>query len=337
MPTLNDIAQKANVSISTVSRCLRKDAKLSINSETRKRIFLIAHDLGYRNPSIESVQLNTIVIHKDSHFVSNIDNGYYYDVRAGIEEETSFYGDACRFVPVSQLENEKSQFDSVIIVGNYSPKQIDFIKGITARAQKVFVGKLNFMPEAIDTISYDVHSCVDMALQRLLDSGLSKFIFIDGVDKCGIPAFYHKIFSVNEFIERNPSMKLVSYLECPEFGSSQGYQTMKEYIEKGGVVPEAVFAANDPLAIGAMKALNEKNYGIGSQVSVISINGDDSGEWTNPRLTSISLQSRLMGKEAVKILHYRVENPESIPRFTVFQPVLIERDSVKRNLFPDCM
>jgi LacI family transcriptional regulator len=188
------------------------------------------------------------------------------------------------------------------------------------------------MPEAIDTISYDVHACVDMALQHLLDSGISEFMFIDGVDRCNIPEFYQKIYSVNEFVSRHPSMKLVSFIQCSEFGSFYGYQAMKDYIEKNGKLPQAVFAANDPLAIGVMKALHEKGYAVGSGVSVISINGDDSGEWTNPRLTSVSLQSRQMGREAVRLLHYRVENPESIPRFTVFQPVLLKRDSIRNGI-----
>jgi len=330
MPTLKDIAQAAGVSVPTVSRCLKKDPNLSIRSETTQRIFSIAHKLGYRNINNEPKKLNIIIIHKDSHFISNIDNGYYYDVRSGIEEETSFDGDTSRFVPISQLENEKVPFDSAIIVGNYSPDQIHFILDFTSKAQKVFVGKLNFMPEAIDTISYDVHTCVEMAMQRLVQSNIREFVFIDGVDMCSIPKYYQKIYNVQDFISRNPSMKLAKFIECPEFGSANGYQAMKSYINRNKTMPEAVFAANDPLAIGAMKALNEGNYAIGSDVSVISINGDDSGEWTNPRLTSISFQSRQMGIEAVRVLHHRAENPASIPRFTVFQPVLIERDSVRK-------
>ena len=330
MPTLKDIAQEAGVSVPTVSRCLKKDPNLSIRSETTMRIFSIARKLGYKNMNNEPKKLNILVIHKDSHFISNIDNGYYYDVRAGIEEETSLDGDACRFIPISQLENDKAPFDSVIIVGNYSPEQIGLILDLTAKAQKVFIGKLNFMPEAIDTISYDVHTCVEIAMQRLVRSNIREFVFIDGADKCSIPLYYQKIHNVHEFINRNPSMKLVEFIECPEFGSAYGYQAMKEYMSKHEKMPEAVFAANDPLAIGAIKALNECNYAIGSDISVISINGDDSGEWTNPRLTSISFHSRQMGIEAVRVLHHRMENPASIPRFTVFQPELIERDSVRK-------
>jgi len=330
MTKLKDIAREAGVSISTVSRCLKKDPNLSIKSETTKRIFAIAHKLGYKNINNEQKKLNILTIHKDSHFISNIDNGYYYDVRAGIEEETSYNGDTCRFVPMSQLENERAPFDSALIVGNYSPDQINCILNFASKVQKVFVGKLNFMPEAIDTISYDVHACVEMVMQRLAQSNIREFIFIDGVDTCSIPMYYQKIYSVKDFIKRNPAMKSIKFIESPEFGSTYGYQVMKEYISKNKTIPEAIFAANDPLAIGAMKALNESNYEIGSDVSVISINGDDSGEWTNPRLTSVSFHARQMGIEAVRVLHHRMENPASIPRFTVFQPVLIERDSVRK-------
>lgn len=331
MTTLKDVASEAGVSIATVSRCLRRDPKLSITSETTDKIFTIARKLGYKSITNEQTKLNIIVIHKDSHFVSNIDNGYYYDVRSGIEEKTSLYGDMCRFVPVSQLKNEKTPFDSAIIVGNYPPELTDSILSFAKGAHKVFVGKLCFMPEPIDTISYDVHACVDMALQRLVKSGIKKFVFIDGVDKCSIPQFYQKIFNVREFIDRNPGLDLVEFIECSDFGSAYGYQAMKDYLANNKTLPEALFAANDPLAIGAMKALNESNIAVGSEISVISINGDDSGEWTNPRLTSISLHSRQMGIEAVETLHQRARQPASVPRFTVFQPKLIERDSIRKT------
>lgn len=332
MVTLKDIANELGISIATVSRCLRQDPKLSIGVKTREQIFSTAQKLGYKKNAPIQEKLNIIVIHKDSHFVSNIDNGYYYDVRSGIEEQTSAYDDTCRFVPVSQLTNETAPFDSAIIVGNYPPEQTHMILSFVHKANKVFIGKQCFHPEAIDIISYDINACVNLALEHLKEAGIKSLLFIDGVDKCSIPAYHQRVFSVREFIRNNPEMNLISFIETPEFGSKYGYEAMKEYLASNKPLPEAIFAANDPLAIGVMKALNEANIAVGSEISVISINGDDSGEWTNPRLTSVSYHSRQMGIEAIEMIHQRAQRPESISRFVVFQPQLIERDSVRKQV-----
>ena len=328
--TLRDVAAQAGVSISTVSRCLRNDRTLSLSSETRDRVFAVARALNYRNMNITAPHLDAMVIHKDSHFLNNIDKTYYYDIRSGIEHRMSIDGDTCRFVRLSQLENEKRPFNSAIIVGNYSPSQMEWMMGLLGEVPIVFVGKVNFMPEGYDSISYDAHGCVMLAMERLRSAGIRTVLFIDGKDVCEIPPFYHKRCAIEYFIAQNPDMQLIGVLECEQFSSEFGYSTMREYLEQGRAVPEGIFVAHDPLAIGVIKALQEKDVPIGSEVSVISINGSDSGEWTNPRLTSINIHARQMGEEAVRMLRQRLEEPSSLTRFTVFKPDLIERDSVRK-------
>ena len=328
--TLRDIAAQAGVSISTVSRCLRNDRTLSLSSETRDRVFAVARALNYRNMNNQTQHLDTMVIHKDSHFLNNLDKTYYYDIRSGIEQGMSVDGDTCRFVRLSQLESEKRPFNSAIIVGNHSPSQMEWMMGLLGEVPIVFVGKVNFMPEGYDSISYDVHGCVMLAMERLHNAGIRTVMFIDGKDVCEIPSFYHKRCAIEYFIAQNHDMQLIEVLECDQFSSDFGYSAMKGYLEQGKAVPEGIFVAHDPLAIGVIKALQEKGAPIGSEVSVISINGSDSGEWTNPRLTSINIHAKQMGEEAVRMLHRRLEDPTSLTRFTVFKPDLIERDSVRK-------
>jgi LacI family transcriptional regulator len=329
MTTLKDIAQEAGVSISTVSRCLRRDPKLSLTRETTQRIVETARRLGYRSVDGYARKLNLVVIHKDSHFAQGIDNGYDFAVGAGIEEETINSGDSCRFLSITQLGTEKLDFDSVLVVGNYTAGQTREIMDFASDAPVVFIGKLNFMPEGIDTVSYDVHACVELAMNRLLAAGVRDFLFIDVVDRCEIPRFYHKIFSVRDFIDLHPSMRLRTFIETEDSSSEYGYRTMTKYIAGGGVVPEGVFAANDSLAIGIAKALTEHGYAIGKDTSMVSIGGEGYGIWTTPALTSVTFHARMMGIEAVRLARYRLDNPFATARFVVFQPELIERDSVR--------
>lgn len=328
MTTLKDIAQDAGVSISTVSRCLRRDPKLSLTRETTQRIVETARRLGYKSIDGYARKLNLIVIHKDSHFAQSIDNGYYFDVRAGIEEETINNGDSCRFLSITQLDMEKLAFDSVLVVGNYTAAQTRKIMDFAGNAPIVFIGKLNFMPEGIDTISYDVHACVELAMTRLLEASVRDVLFIDVVDHCEIPRFYHKIFSVRDYIDLHPSMRLSRFIETEDSSSEYGYRTMTKYLDDGGTVPEGVFAANDSLAIGIAKALTEHGYAIGKDTSMVSIGGEGYGVWTTPALTSVTFHARQMGIEAVRLARYRLDNPFATARFIVFQPELIERDSV---------
>ena len=217
------------------------------------------------------------------------------------------------------------------MIGNYTAGQQCSILEFIGEKPFIAVGKLNFLPEGYDTVSYDAHGALVLALDALRKANVKNFLFVEGKDMADIPFFYQKITSINAYINEHPEMHLESFIQSKDFGSDYGYMAIKEYLEQGGIIPEGIFTANDPLAIGVIKGLTKKGYKIGSQISLVSINGDNVGEWTTPRLTSVDIKAHQMGIEAVALLHQKIDFPSSEPRFVSFKPVLVERDSIWRK------
>ncbi len=331
MVRIQDIAKAANVSPATVSRCLRKDPTLSISSETGKRIYDIALEMGYKNLKPLEVPNEFLVIHKDSHFLDHIDNGYYFSIRSGIEDEIARGHDICRFIPISRLDSENLSYSSVLVMGNYTPEDIQHVVSSVSSDNIVFIGKLNFLPEGFDTITYDVHGCVKLCMDALREAGITQLLFIDGKDHCMIPEHYLKVTHVRDYVAHHPEMQLKGILESEGFGSNAGYKAIKTFLEQGNALPQAIFTATDPLAIGVMKALNEQGLKVGVDTSLVSINGDNAGQWSSPPLTTVDFHSREMGIEAVKIARDRLANKSALPKCVFFKPRLIERESIKQK------
>ncbi len=330
MVRIQDIARAANVSPATVSRCLRKDPTLSINSETGKRIYDIAREMGYRNIKKIETPNEFIVIHKDSHFQDHIDNGYYFAIRNGIEQEVAKNGDTCRFVPMSRLEAEmgKGPATAVLVIGNYPPNEISMIRNLSQTQNIVFVGKMNFLPEGLDTVTYDANECVKIELDQLRNAGIFEFLFVDGKNRYELPLDCCKIHHVRTYLAAHPQMHMAEYIECDGFGSDAGYQAIGSYFQTHHEAPKAIFAATDPLAIGIMKGLSERGFIAGKDTSIVSINGDNSASWAMPSLTTINIHSTVMGCEAVRIARQRMEDPTLPTRWVCFQPTLVEGKSI---------
>ncbi|PKL26925.1 MAG: hypothetical protein CVV46_14125 [Spirochaetae bacterium HGW-Spirochaetae-2] len=329
MVRIKDIAEAANVSPATVSRCLNKDPSLSISTETGKKIYETALALGY--PKLKALDKSEefLVIHKEDHFHDHVDNGYYFSIRSGIEEIIAMNGDICRFVSISKLEVEDKIYSGVIVIGNYRSADIEQIMKFVRNDNIVFVGKLNFYPECFNTVTYNVNLCVNLALDALKEKGYRQLLFLDGKDHYQIPQEYLKITHVMHYLELHRELVLKEYLECDGFGFDAGYRRMKEYLKRNkGPLPEAIFAATDPIGIGVIKALAEEHIVVGKDIHIISMNGSNACTLITPTLTSVDYHSRAMGREAAILVKESVRKQQRISKCVFFAPRIIEGGSL---------
>ena len=185
------------------------------------------------------------------------------------------------------------------------------------------MGKLNFYPECFDTVTYNVGLCVYLALGAIRDKGFRQFLFFDGKDCFQIPQDYLKITHVWNYLSFYHELSLVEYIECDGFGSDAGYKSMKEYRKKhNSPLPEAIFAATDPIGIGIIKALSEEQIAVGKDVHIISMNGTNAGKWVSPAITSVDFHSKVMGKEAAILVKENAKKKERIPKCVSFAPFI---------------
>lgn len=330
MATMDDIARQTGVSKGTVSRALRQDPTLSITEETRDRIFKAAEELGYhlKKERLLSYTCNLAVIHKESHFLNQIDNAFYFSVRYGIEMMCHEKRVQFTFIPYNLLERQPISYDGLIMIGGYTKEQMQYVRDLAKTIPCVHVGKCNYCPNDFDCVSSDVRDSVYQAMDALNEAGEKKILYLGGQDIDGIGEEYRKSHFFTKYITEHEHMSCAGIVEGSH-GSESGYCMMKNWLNNHDVLPDGIFVSNDPIAIGAIRALNENGIAVPGDVSVIGLNGDTPGEMTSPPLATVDVHTMEMGKEAVKLLMERIETKSSIRKKIMFQATLIRRKSIK--------
>ena len=329
MATLEDVASAAGVAVTTVSRALRNDATLKITPETRKRIFSAAEQVGYeqKRQKILQARKNIVIVHKDTHFDNQMDNAYYFSMRTGQENACMERGISYRYVPQSMLRHQAEVCDGAVIMGNFSREEVDSIAEAVKTPHLVFTGLMNFYPERMDWITYDVYGAVELMVRCLADQGVDTVVYFGGDETPDILPRYSKrqVFS---------SLAGESGLVCREsvygaHGTENGCRMMLEWLDKGEKLPDAFAASNDPIAIGMLKALAQRGIRVPEDVSVISINGDSPGEFMNPPLTTVDVLTKQLGAETIYALLDQMETGRTYYKKVEFAPRLLKRGSVR--------
>ncbi len=330
MATLKDIANRANVSQATVSRVLNNDESLSVSEDTRHRIVTIADELGY-SKHLKSAN-NSQVRQKLAIFQwysqqEELNDLYYYSIRIGIEKRAQELGyDIIRFFHDDQLSLDDTVV-GIIAIGKFSKNQIINLEKLSDNL--VFVDS--------DTLNSG-HHCVttdfDHSVMKVLDYFLSK-----GLSKIGMIAGEERTSDLKEDIidQRFRTFRNYTfengiynprYVFIGEFSAKSGYHLMKDAINTlGEQLPQAFFVANDTLAIGALRALQEVGIQVPNQVSLISFNDTPLTEQVFPTLSSITVFTEEMGATAVDILNKQLVHPRNSVTMTRLGTKLTLRDS----------
>jgi len=160
--------------------------------------------------------------------------------------------------------------------------------------------------------------------QHLVQHGHRKIAMLTG--NLTIPTLYTVYEGYQEALESN-GLKLDEriVIDVKEFSYQAGYRAALQLIENH-LLPSAIFAAGDMLAIGAMKALRENAIRIPEDVAIIGYNDIDVCGFVAPALTSITIPMEKMGEESAKLL-IALMNKQNIPR----QPLTMPTELVIRG------
>lgn len=330
LATIKEIADKANVSIGTVSRVLNNDKTLTVLEETRERILNIAKELNYtkkvkvRKNISETHSIGIVMsISKEMEF----DDPYFLTIRQGIEKQCLKVG--IRIAEVVRVGEGKleslANYSGVVIVGELNSERIIALQSYNKNL--VFV---NSSPnsEMFDSVISDLKGCAEKALNHLFHLGHKKVGFIGGVDtECqnknqGCKEVRREVY---EEILTKKGLLDEKNIYFANWSTANGYELMKKAIKKGDL-PTAFFVASDPMAIGAIRALLESNIGVPDEVAIVSVDDIEMAAFVSPPLTTVKMYSEQMGRVAVNLILERISGRE-IPLKVEVPTKLIIRDS----------
>jgi LacI family transcriptional regulator len=323
--TLHDIARIAGVSAQTVSRVLN-DQK-GVSEETRKRIQQIIDEMNYQ-PNIAARVLNsqrTFLLE-----VILVDVGYMGEIGDTIAEMAKTAKDAnyniiFTITTTSELEVTLKQSAARMIDGfillaprlNASDDEIIRIsRGIP------FVRMSNQLGTSIPSVTYDFRQGTQTLMQYLLTLGHRYIAEISGpLDQLNALARHEEweTFLVSHHLPLGPSVAV-------NYGIQSGYDAALKLLQSGEVFT-AVFAGNDDLALGALRAFSDANIRVPEEVSVIGFDDARHAAFIRPSLTTIRLDLVSLGRIAAKYLIEIIEDETLIPHQRVLTPELIVRES----------
>ncbi len=162
------------------------------------------------------------------------------------------------------------------------------------------------------------------ATQHLIDHGHHKIAMLSG--NLSIPTLNSVYIGYQEALEKNNlSLDNRLVIDVNEFSYHAGYLATQKLIEEK-ILPSAIFAAGDMLAIGAMKALREHSIHIPEDVAIVGYNDINVSDFISPSLTSVTILSEKMGEESANLLIQLMKKKE-----TSRQPIIMPTELVIRE------
>lgn len=327
MATLKDIATAAGVSAATVSRILNEDPDMSVQAETRQRVLDAAKTLHYiKKPRVQAKPSFTVGIVQWYSFQQESEDNYYLLIRQGIEyycSENSLHV-ARAFKNDTNYGEILNQVDALLCIGKFSAEEIRRFQAISSNLVLLDMA----VPDpSITTLAMDFPSAVASALGYLAGLGHRRIGFLGGREYVGGNELFPDS-RMETFLSYCAAHQIehLPYIAEGRFSVESGYQMMDAMI-KAGPLPTAIFAANDPIAIGAMRAINDHGLQIPVDISILGFNDISMAAFTTPPLTTIHAPSRDMGRFGACIASQAAKMNASTALKITLPCYLIERSS----------
>lgn len=327
MATIKDIAELAGVSIATVSRVLNYDSSLSVGDETKKRIFEVAEQLSYKKKPARKLETGKIALLQWYTEKEELEDLYYMSIRLGVENQSRQMGfSVAKYFQDNYGDLKQDEIQGLIAIGKFSHKQIKGLESITSNI--VFVDT-SPDEEQFDSIVIDFEKATKKVIDHYLKNGHEKIGYIGGRE-----VFKDKTSTIEDPREVTFKTYLAeqgvlneAFMYVGSFSVNDGHSLMKKAIhEHGENLPTAFFAANDSLAVGALRALLEEGISVPSRVNIIGVNDISISKYVFPSLSTVKVYTELMGETAVNTLAERIEGRKTAKKITISTQLII-RDS----------
>jgi DNA-binding LacI/PurR family transcriptional regulator len=334
--TIKDVAKRVNCSISTVSRAFND--KYDIRKEKRDFILSVAEEMGYSpNPIAKSLLkqcTNQIGI-----VVPEFTNAFFPEVIMGIQEVFLSKGYQVLIMQSSEshqneIKNiktmENNMVDGLIVSLSQESKNVDYLQSLINKGFPLVL--FNRVSDELQTskVIIDDYKCAFFATEHLIYEGYKNIYHFAGPE--GMK------FSQNRkkgFINALKKHKIeVSDNKIIQTGLmiSDGEKAMEALILSNNL-PDAIFAVNDPTAIGAMKTLKKHGYRIPEDVALVGFTESKLAELIDPPLTSVAQPTFEIGQTTAKLLLEQIECKGAYtPKTVVLEGKLnIRASSIKVN------
>ena len=318
MATIVDVARRANVAISTVSNIL--NGTKYVSDEVTEKVMRAVEELNYEIDPVAR-NMKSARSHNIGVVITNSSRIFFSSVLRSILESAAGLGyTVMTFDSSDTFEWEKkyitmmcqNRFDGIIldsVAEMDDEKYFRWLAGLTYRNKRIYVASLerDLSRYGIDSVTPDNYAGAQAVVRHLAGCGCSRLLhlagpmnstmaeerargFCDAAAECGAQA---------------------ARVAIGDFSPRSGYDLALEAF--GGGRPagdDAVFAANDQMAVGALKALEKLGLRVPQDVRVAGFDNTFVASLIEPALTTVQVSGQALGGEAMRLLAARIEQPD---------------------------
>jgi LacI family transcriptional regulator/LacI family repressor for deo operon, udp, cdd, tsx, nupC, and nupG len=328
--SLNEVAEKAGVSIATVSRVINNSSK--VNSETRIKVMKVIKELKFRpnrvakrlrNKNASSSLLGVLI--------PDIQNPFYVEVLRGIEDvayENKYALIMCNF---SQDETKEKlyldilQSESIdgLIAAPVSEHDQNVINLLKTGLPIVCVDR-GLSGVDVDVVLVENRNGAYSAVDYLAKAGYKRIAYISGLPQ--LPSSKQRLQGYEEALTDNGLTVDKSLIKFGDSRHESGVKLCDELLKLTSP-PDAIFAGNNLITLGALETIHKKGLSIPKDVAIV---GFDDMYWSislNPPLTAVKQPAYQIGRQAAEQLILRINDPSRPTVSIIMKTELIIRSS----------
>jgi DNA-binding LacI/PurR family transcriptional regulator len=329
--TIIDIAERLGISPSTVSRALSDHP--DIKDSTKVRVRKTAKELRYSpNTIAQSLKNNrttTIGV-----MIPEIKHDFFSSAISGIEE-VAYQSGYSIIVCQSNESYEREVLNTSVLMDHrvagivasisQNTKSGEHFKDILrSKTPLVFFDRVCEDVVANKVVIDDYKSAFD-AVSYLVGKGYKRIAHFTGPKELSICRRRLNAY-VDVLKKKLPEFSPNEWILYGGLHEKDGYESM-DMLLKQGRMPDAIFAVNDPVAIGAFQRIREANLKIPSDIAIMGFSNNKIGSLLDPQLTTIDQPSFEMGKRSAELLIDMIENKVTETKTWILDAKLIIRGS----------
>ena len=325
---MRDVAERAGVSVTTVSHVI--NGTRHVSDELRNRVLEAMQALAYQpNALARSLRRNescTIGM-----ILPDAMNPYFAEIARSIED-TSFSEDYSVIICNSDgnLAKElnyinvlmEKRVDGIIFVA--AGMSAEHIRMLQDKRMPVVVVDRDSPGVMVDSVQINNAAGGWLATSHLIELGHTHIACIAGPSD--VTPSGERVDGYRRALHEAGLPILAENIVRGDFHAASGYQITKELLARDKR-PTAIFACNDLMAIGALRAAKAMGFRVPEDISVVGFDDIYLAAYSNPPLTTVRQPKYEMGQLATKLLLERIQDPDLPPRTPLLDTELMIRAS----------
>jgi len=333
-PSVHDVAKRAGVSVGTVSNVLNHPEKVA--KRTVDKVHVAIDALGFiRNDAARQLRAGrskTIGL-----IVLDVRNPFFTDVARGAEDQAELAGLTVTLGNSDENPDREAKYLDLfgeqrvhgVLISPYADITAK-LETLRARGIPAVLVDRSSGDDSFSSVSVDDIEGGRMAVEHLIAQGNTRIAFVGGpmgirqvTDR--LTGASHAVAAVSGVTLEVITIDALSVIKGRDAGAAVVARDPRDR-------PDAIFAANDLVAMGVLQALMmQASVAVPGEIALIGYDDIDFAAAAVVPMSSIRQPSALIGQTAVEILLDEASNPDVAPRQIVFKPELVVRESTTRS------